>query len=310
MRYLFIIIATLVASLPTTAVAQHTTQSAPERQNWQLHTLYGRVESVTERIYRQNSANPTTQDSLCSWHEWRFNEQGDVALYASGNNKREILTQEIYTYNTQGLTQSVDCYTTETSHLYSTLYSYNDKGQLLQSATYRNDTLLSREIYSYTEQGYLAEKQRYLTADELDSQHTFLYNERGDEIEERSIDKWGERVESNEIEYDREGRIIRKALYLSSHSPISEQQYSYDQAGNLTQIIYYDYDGSLWRQTLRSYDSQNRLCEQRHYNAKGKMTNKELLFYDEQGNIIRKAFLRGTQPKPYSQIEYEIVYRK
>lgn len=118
-----------------------------------------------------------------------------------------------------------------------------------------------------------------ITKDRLMWKETSKYDERGNEIESFAYDAIG--TLRWKIEFDIDGKKIKKSEYANDGSWKMKYTYKYDKQGNETEINAYDSEGNLrWKETF-TYNDDGNIVE---WNQGGGL--KYNYKYDERGNHI------------------------
>ncbi len=157
---------------------------------------------------------------------------------------------------------------------YNTLYSYNDKGQLIRETLKKEGKITNIGNYQYDEQGEKTAFQ-YKDADgnTLNSEsYKNSYNNKGQLIKQSTLqamgmnqDKW-----TDEYHYDEEGRLLqilnvqnnRKTLHqYNENGQLVEKTIEYKGNQVSKQTFTYDTDGNL--KEFSSTDSQGNFSERR-----------------------------------------------
>jgi hypothetical protein len=169
---------------------------------------------------------------------------------------------------------------------YVTHILFDDLGNLIQEFRYDSDSnLIGKSLYKYDGNGLRTELKLYDLNAGINESWTYLYDDKGNRIAERSF------LESFELFYDKDGNIIGKIHFKSV--PDVWITYKYDDKMYLVEkdSIYFDYiDPEVKDKTIFTfkYDAVGNQIEknQNEQDALGNINTKFIYRYDVNGNII------------------------
>ncbi|MFA5557000.1 MAG: hypothetical protein WCY06_00040 [Flavobacteriaceae bacterium] len=131
----------------------------------------------------------------------------------------------------------------------------------------------------------------YFSDDNLDiisSIKHIVYNEIGNETENRDYDSNGNTLKRRTFNYDEKGKRISQSVYNPKGLEYKES-YKYDEKGNQIEWSWYNSDGKLKSKYPCKYDEKGNLIEQSRYNSYGELKWKHTYKYDEKGNEIEES---------------------
>lgn len=314
MKRLFFL-STIISLFTALACTQQTAKVdslAPQRVGWDeyMPALYGDVDSVVI----------TDTWEVGSREIYKFNAKGDVAEHAlyycvDSNDKQsyELEHKTCYRYNSDGLLESLDRYYEPGTLSYSTRYSYDTNGYLIEESEHDDQQRVLRR-YKYDSAGNKIETQYFNRNNTLLEMVTrYKYDNRGvltEEICHDIVDNSATMEYGIRYKYDSRGNQIEKEWFRGNEIS-SRDCYAYDQNNNLTEHTWYDCStGDLgYRETYKYSD--NRLIEKCiiYKNVSCSTTYK----YDSQGNVIERVKCDTYPDKDishYHTAKYEIIYRK
>jgi YD repeat-containing protein len=198
------------------------------------------------------------------------------------------------------------------------VYKYAEEGvQRLEELFYNSDDEIQERIVFKYENGNCRSMQTFNQAGDLQSYHTYLYDERNRRVEDAFFNARDELQTRQTYEYDAEGRKSRWNVYNSDNALLSYTLYLYE--GDLnTRVENYspsdrllDYfanefspEGRLLRSTwctgegeveeTTEYRYENSfLTEETHFRKNGSVLRRVQYTNNEFGNPLEKIFLDG-----------------
>lgn len=121
------------------------------------------------------------------------------------------------------------------------------------------------------------------------SQKYFLFNEKGQLIQERHINYLEGVVYSETINtYNDKGLELERSTFNSKGELNFRYSYQYDEKGNKTNEISYDSDNKIDNNKI--FDEKGNKIEETYYDSKGKLESRTANKYDEKGNMIEKEY--------------------
>lgn len=211
-------------------------------QNYRKLSLYRDSYENNFRVYSVEEENQDKQKIFS--YEYYDAGGGDYRLY-----QRKYNLDNSFIELTEGL------------YCYRDLTQYDSLGRKINVKSYEN----------YTEK---------LSDDKLVSETDYFYDERGNEIEERTYFYETEKTEKHLKEFDEHNNLIHEILKDGA-----ERIYKYDSNNNLT------YEKNCFQETYYSYDKENRCVLRKttkngitryHYNKDGTIS---IEYEDNDGNV-------------------------
>ena len=265
---------------------------------WSWDILKGNVKSIRDATYRNGE--------LEFYRIRRFNDNQQLISESIYNRKdtTKLDHQSLYTYNDRGeliLKKYVNSRYDETDTTYShTSYTYSDKGVVVKKEFFRNDDNSPYSIEEYNEQGqpiyYLANR---------DSESFYIYdkNSKLSKIEDR------DKNYSCILKHDTKGRLIGLYSYDKDGLLDTSQSFEYDRKGRIVKEINEYADTSIYSnyERLVFYDKKNRMIKIKRLATNSNSNKKKLewlidYIYDKQGNMVEFK-------EKNSNLEYDNIKR-
>lgn len=218
---------------------------------------------------------------------WRRDIDGNVLAYIVEVTNPEVSgyhdEENIYAYDEKG--KKIE----EIKYVYGNLvgkdeFTYNENGDLAEKhSRSSNGTLHWKELFDYGDSGNLTRKIRYeYLHGGLDCTFTYIYDTKGNLIEESQSDNCGKMVWGYKEKRDSNENVIELQSYAYGGGLLSKTSIEYDTMGNVTEILLFDSEGLLERTTTYSY------------------------VYDQKGNWIKKTEYSNAVPDSLTirEIEY------
>lgn len=231
--------------------------------------------------------------------KYEYNEDGSwsVTNYQDG-----LIVKHVEYLDEEKISKNVSYgYAGDVSWVYSTVYTYNDDGKILQVNMYDdNDTVWSRTDYNYNDDGSYTQMsyERYDTDSELQLDYKSEFNTNGICIKSTSYNTNGSIVSQtcrydngfmkSEITYydyekgvirsekycDEDGRTESKTTYYENGTKESEKVTNED--GSYTEISYFE-NGN--KKIVENYDSDKNLVGNVYYNEDGSVKYENVRYY-------------------------------
>ena len=142
--------------------------------------------------------------------------------------------------------------------------------------------------------------------------YTYIFDERGNEIEFIKYDKegniWNKEIkkynEKDRLLYSKETKILGE-----DETYIEENSYSYNDKGFLIEEKSYEEDpdtGISHRRELYKYNNDQKLIENSYY-SNDSLKRQVLYWYDNKGNLLRKLFYLDNKPYTDTKFEYNHI---
>lgn len=231
--------------------------------------------------------------------KYEYNEDGSwsVTNYQDG-----LIVKHVEYLDEEKISKNVSYgYAGDVSWVYSTVYTYNDDGKILQVNMYDdNDTVWSRTDYNYNDDGSYTQMsyERYDTDSELQLNYKSEFNTNGICIKSTSYNTNGSIVSQtcrydngfmkseityydyekgairSEEYYDEDGRTESKTTYYENGTKESEKVTNED--GSYTEISYFE-NGN--KKIVENYDSDKNLVGNVYYNEDGSVKYENVRYY-------------------------------
>lgn len=193
-------------------------------------------------------------------------------------------------YDADGKVLSELTYNDEGINTYRDTYTYNNAGQKIEELFWdvEDDRLLSRNVYSYNDQGQLV-KREITYGSNLTGRTEFIYDANGFLTEEHHYNNDGVMTARGEYTTNSEGQIQSYKEYIqkSSDKSLSEYgtyTYSYNSEGRLISRV--------WENTTPYYSSEI----------------SDYFTYDQKGNVIRSDTQDVQKTYSYNEDGYLVSF--
>ncbi len=236
--------------------------------------LTGKVKTLTESIYKAvDTLGKTQKISLSFMNSYTYDKNGNKSEwreYYAGFNRHMESQYESW------LPDSLKKKNVDNSDgkLYKKhIYTYDDKGKLIESNTYNQDSSLF-------------------------SKSTFIYDDKGNQIEEDKYEPNGELFLKLTFKYDEDGNKLENKYFSNSDTTFSSKAtYSYNDKGKRIEACRYDRNDSLTNSYKYKYNSKGYESETNFVSSLGTSFNRTFIYenFDEEGNwLILKRYDDGV----------------
>jgi len=220
-------------------------------------------------------------------YEYRYDVSGNMVYDGFGGMTYEYDEKGVVVKSTSGSGDLIE-------------YEYNKSGLLAEEIRYRNGNIHCRFKYKYDKyENLLNKKYYYSDNDEISTDTKYKYDKYGNLIEQAEYISKTEYNYKNNYLYDEKGNILQE---LSGD--IVTRECSYDENGNMTEekhIVMYDDGTTDERKTLYEYDGHRNKVRETSYGYYGEFDYEWKYEYDEKGNFV-SAIMYGYDEK----VEYEL----
>lgn len=154
-------------------------------------------------------------------------------------------------------------------------YSYDERGNLVEQGTYRNNKLLFKSVHAYDDQGHKLETKTYLSDGSLKSKSVYTYDSKGNiatiasyknctsdqacALDYKAVDA-----------YDGQGRMTEAVIYKANGTLDERRVYTYNANGYEQEVVVYSSAGIILKKETSSYE------------------------YDSNGNWTKRATIEST----------------
>lgn len=169
----------------------------------------------------------------------------------------------------------------------STMVQYEVKeewGSIVK--TYPSKSLIKDYQKNFDKEGNLIENKFYDGDDVLRvTKITYLYDEKGNQLEELQRYEDGTFFRCETYQYDDRGRMIEKNIYWTDSSMLARCTYTYDEGNYLIEsnLVYAQGVPSKYEYI---YNAQGMLIQENYYRGENQIQMKRIYTYDEKGNLI------------------------
>ena len=161
---------------------------------------------------------------------------------------------------------------------------FNEKGNFTERIYSKNGKIDSKQTYIYNDKGNIIEQKEYDSDGNLKLQTTYNYDDNGNKIEENTFG--GYQTQKTTYKYDDKRREVESLLTLS----------------------FQGINGSAELRITKEYDQKGNIIEEKNYNNHNKLSSKGIYTYDERGNKIKEIFINLDSKKPEEKNIY--IYDK
>lgn len=267
----------------------------PPKNDLEDLKLIGMVKSLKQNKYKLSSKSgelikgSIINDNDSNIH-FVFDEFGNKTQEVSRNSKYSNGFEKYsYEYDSRGNKITKKFYTPDgnLNTIYS--YKYDDNNNIIEeSISFPDGHLGNKYTYKYDKKENLIEYKNHL-GNIFNRITIFLYNEKGNLIEESIKDSEGNLISKWTKEYDENGKIIKSVYYYSSGKIDNIKVYKYNTLNKVTEEIITDSDNNLLSEEYNQYDKNGRKIEVKmNIPSYGGMKVKSFYKYDDKGNIIEQ----------------------
>lgn len=161
---------------------------------------------------------------------------------------------------------------------------FNEKGNFTERIYSKNGKIDSKQTYIYNDKGNIIEQKEYDSDGNLKLQTTYNYDDNGNKIEENTFG--GYQTQKTTYKYDDKRREVESLITLS----------------------FQGINGSAELRITKEYDQKGNIIEEKNYNNHNKLSSKGIYTYDERGNKIKEIFINLDSKKPEEKNIY--IYDK
>ena len=143
--------------------------------------------------------------------------------------------------------------------------------------------------------------------DNLWKKDTYVYDDKGQIIEVKSVDNEGKPLFRYTYKYDAKGREIERINYDKSNEMIQKTTHLYDLKGHLLERAEYDAYGELIQRNTYKYNDKDQIIEQKGHNTNGSLAFLIKFSYNHLGECVESVTTnpKGEQTSKLVQ-EYEL----
>lgn len=256
---------------------------------------YDTNEKVLEKIITMN--NQTAYKCV-----WQYDDKGKVV------EKEEYFTELITPEKLDKLV--IDEINTQGVLWKKIKYSYDNKGNRVEVNVYDAQ---KKEAPKYAGGAQQPKKEqpkqpfydelpnpKLLYTDEHDNlgnlwkKDTYVYDDKGQIIEVKSVDNEEKRLFCYTYKYDAKGREIERINYDKSNEMIQKTTHLYDLKGHLLERAEYDAYGELIQRNTYKYNDKDQIIEQQGHNTNGSLAFLIKFSYNHLGECVESV---TTNPK-------------
>ena len=186
-------------------------------------------------------------------------------------------------------------------------YTFNKDGNFIECISDEKENN-SRQTFIYNDKGNIIEQKEYDSEGSLKSQTTYNYDDKGREVESLITLSFQGINGSAELritkEYDQKGNIIEEKNYNNHNKLSSKGIYTYDERGNKIKEIFINLDSKKPEEkNIYIYDKNNNKIEVQEYISEN-LSEKTIIKYDEKGNILEKDLIDFNK-----NMSFKIIYK-
>ena len=194
-------------------------QGKPFRGNTELLTEFDPKGRTTKMQVNNNGM-------IMSYHD-TYNSQGYLMESVSKDEDNKVLSTNLYEYDKQGNRTRHDLLTDKGSIFMSTFSKYNEKQQLIEKSNCVGGECDEKRVFTYDDKGYLIQEDKY-SKDELTSKTLYKNDAKGNPIEQLTYDAQGKLLKKVTSTYDAEGNETENAVYRGADTLIQKKTYTYE----------------------------------------------------------------------------------
>ncbi len=264
---------------------QRVSVEIPERQNWTGVTLHGDIAKIEALSYEL---------------------EGRLGLEYKG----ELLNQTTTEFNLRGDVESV---VSVDDMLYageSSTFEYDNHGRLVSTSnSYAGASFEHR--YTLDDYGCIVVDELYLENGLLDSRKIVEYDRKGNDVEYRSVDGFGNINYVQNRTFDDNNRLIEVVIADGNDQVRSREVYTYDAEGRKTGITAYEGYDMLKSREEFIYGESGESVEHKCFSDLDELLSRTIERYDAEGRLVELAsYLTLETPESTKRITYDEVGRK
>lgn len=213
--------------------------------------------------------------NLTSKSTFKYDDKGNRIEENSYNSEGNLTKKWTYKHDEKGNKIERKIYDSEGVLNFKVDFDYDENGNLLEENSYDSkDTYNGKITYQYDKKENVIERNNYDSEGALNFKDNFDYNENGQMVEENSY--ISEDLDSKTTYmYDNKGNNIERISYNSDGRLDSKITYKHDDKGNIIEYNFYNSDGSLNKKRTHQYE----------YDKKGNWL-REIISIDEKSTYI------------------------
>jgi YD repeat-containing protein len=172
---------------------------------------------------------------------FKYDEKGNLLDVASFETDKSYYFNKVNKYDAKGrLTEETSLNPDGTINK-KTYFTYDNSGNKIKEVRYGTDGKLEdKKTYTYDSRGKTLEAVQYNSEGQAYSKNIYRWGILGKLLEEKAF-SYGNFNSRNTYLYDERGNVIEEALYGENEMLLSKTTYKYDAAGNRTEAIKYNF---------------------------------------------------------------------
>ena len=193
-------------------------QGKPFRGNSELLTEFNPKGRTTKMLINNNGV-------IMSYHD-TYNDQGYLIESVSKDEDNKTLSTNLYEYDKEGNRVRHDLLTDKGDIFMSTFSKYNEKHQLIEKSNCVGGVCDEKSIFTYDDKGYLIQEDKY-KKDELSTKTLYKNDAQGNPIERLTYDAEGKLLKKITSTYDKEGNETENIVYKGDGTIAQKKNYVY-----------------------------------------------------------------------------------
>ena len=284
---LFVLAAVAVAAVSCAEMfgTQRLSAEIPERQNWKGTTLHGDIAKIEALSYElEGRLGLEYKGELLNQTTTEFNLRGDVESIVSVDDM--FYASESYTFK------------------------YDDQGRLVSTSnSYAGASFEHR--YTLDDYGCVVVDELYLENGLLDSRKIVEYDRKGNDVEHRSVDSFGNVNFVQNRTFDDMNRLVEVVIADGDDQVRSREVYTYDAEGRKTGVTAYEGYDILKSREEFIYGQAGESVEHKCFSDLDELLSRTIERYDAEGRLIEVAsYLALETPESIKRISYDESGRK
>jgi len=246
--------------------------------NLQSENLKEKVQFYTKKTFL---VTENSTDLIQKYHvKYSFDKQGNIIEIENYRKDNKLDSKKVFEY-IQGKLSSINFFNSIGTATKTTLYNYDDNGNLASQKKYNNPDKLQYETsYIFNQKGQLTTEQKLIPSINYTMKENYTYDDFNNLIVKTKKARIGTTRET--FRYNSKGLPIKKS--------------EYNAMDELFSIIEYEYNEQNDKVSLKKYDTENTMTYNENYEYS----------YDTKGNWIEKiSFKNGKKvSKEHREINY------
>jgi hypothetical protein len=276
--------------------------------------LFGNVKSVSttkyEAVDKFGVITKIEKNEVPTWLQI-FNEKGNMIAYKRNKTEYEFGFNNAFKYDDNGNRIESSNYLPDGILDWRYTFKYDDEDNNIERNYYGgpdNELVLKWKMI-YDNKGKMIESNQYWGNGHLEKKDIFIYNTKGQLVEEKKLEMLKSLILMNVIkkEYDDKGNKIQSIKLSRNKELLNTVTYKYDSKGNQIEDIYRITDNTIGSKEAFKFDDNNNKIWGYYFELDGWEYEETYEYeFDEKQNWITCITYKNLMPSyiTYREIEY------